>query len=82
MENEYDVVCEDGVSFPLDDAEVAAGLSFVSRSCLSGSAFLHVTPLFFPPAVPAVPAVPALPYAVVWLVTFFTSWSVRVQSLA
>ena len=40
MENEYDVVCEDGVSFPLDDAEVAAvcdralAEEGVSRPCL------------------------------------------------
>lgn len=40
MENEYDIVCEDGVSFPLDDAEVAAvcdrvlAEEGVSRPCL------------------------------------------------
>ena len=40
MENEYDVVCEDGVSFSLDDAEVAAvcdrvlAEEGVSRPCL------------------------------------------------
>ena len=40
MENEYDVVCEDGVAFSLDDAEVAAvcdrvlAEEGVSRPCL------------------------------------------------